>query len=103
MSEFATPTALSLDSMICFPNDFPVHMWKTSHVNWDMHYLFFPHGETIGNRTCSNPHPYQMIQCSTKKIKNRGMSCNSPMDSYLCGINTSSESILIRSYLLFAR
>ena len=26
-----------------------------------------------------------------------------PMDSCLCGINTSSESILIRSYLLFAR
>ena len=24
-----------------------------------------------------------------------------PMDSYVCGINTSSESILIRSYLLF--
>ena len=26
-----------------------------------------------------------------------------PMDSCVCGINTSSESILIRSYLLFAR
>ena len=26
-----------------------------------------------------------------------------PMDSYVCGINTSSESILIRSYLLFIR
>ena len=26
-----------------------------------------------------------------------------PMDSYVCGINTSSESILLRSYLLFAR
>ena len=25
-----------------------------------------------------------------------------PMDSYVCGINTSSESILIRSYALFA-
>ena len=25
-----------------------------------------------------------------------------PMDSYICGINTSSESILIRSYLLVA-
>ena len=26
-----------------------------------------------------------------------------PMDSCICGINTSSESILIRSYLLFGR
>ena len=24
-----------------------------------------------------------------------------PLDSYICGINTSSESILIRSYFLF--
>ena len=26
-----------------------------------------------------------------------------PMDAYICAINTSSESILIRSYLLLAR
>ena len=40
--------------------------------------------------------------CSLKKIKLENV-MQQPMDSCICGINTSSESILIRSYLLFAR
>ena len=35
--------------------------------------------------------------------KKSGNVMQQPMDSYVCGINTSSESILIRSYLLFPR
>ena len=35
--------------------------------------------------------------------KKSGNVMQKPMDSYVCGINTSSESILNRSYLLFAR
>ena len=35
--------------------------------------------------------------------KKSGNVMQQPMDSCACGINTSSESILIRSYLLFAR
>ena len=61
MSEFAIPTVLSLDFTICFPYELALYMWKTSRVNWDMHCLFFPHGETIGNRTCSNPCAYHKL------------------------------------------
>ena len=35
--------------------------------------------------------------------KKSGNVMQQPINSYVCGINTSSESILIRSYLLFAR
>ena len=34
---------------------------------------------------------------------NSGNVMQQPMDSFVCGINSSSESILIRSYLLSAR
>ena len=35
--------------------------------------------------------------------QNSGNVMQQPMDSYVCCMNSSSESILIRSYLLFAR
>ena len=35
--------------------------------------------------------------------KKSGKFMQHPKDSYVCGINTSSESILIRSYLVFVR
>ena len=35
--------------------------------------------------------------------KKSGNVMQQPLDSYICGINMSSESILIRSYLLFTR
>ena len=38
-----------------------------------------------------------------KENKKSGKVMQKPMDSYVCGINTRSESILIRLYLLFAR
>ena len=41
--------------------------------------------------------------CSMKKIKKTGTVMQQPMDSCVCGINTSSESKLIRSYLVLAR
>ena len=51
---------------------------------------------------------YQTIQCSTSENKllfevnqKLGNVMQKPMDSYVCGINTSTESILIRSYLLY--
>ena len=37
-----------------------------------------------------------------EKNQKSGNVMQQPMDSDVCGINTSSESILIRSYLLFA-
>ena len=40
--------------------------------------------------------------CSMKKKKS-GKVMQQPMDSCVCDINTSSENIFIRSYLLFAR
>ena len=39
--------------------------------------------------------------CSMKKIKKSENVMQQPKDSCDCGINTCSESILIRSYLLF--
>ena len=42
-------------------------------------------------------------KCSMKKIKKSGNVMQQSMHSCVCGKNTSSESILIRSYLLFAR
>ena len=44
-------------------------------------------------RTFERYHAYQTLECST----------STAYGFLLCGINTSSESILIRSYLLFAQ
>ena len=42
-------------------------------------------------------------QLPYEENKKSGNVMQQPMDSYLCGINTSSESILFRSYLFFAQ
>ena len=59
-------------------------------------------------------HAYQTLECPTSgwlfieenKKKSGNVMQHVPvqsMDFCVCGINTSSESFLIRSYLLFAR
>ena len=84
----------------CLPK-FPFKLWSYHYGNFGL-VTYFGVKVTFSSSRLPNARMLNIWlniknNCSMKKIINRGMS-QRPMDSCVCGINTSPESIPISSY-----